>query len=67
MNKDNKKNLVCWIKLVASAIIAVSAVATLLNISGGLWPVALPSSGAALSAAVLIFKKGFYDVYKEKK
>ena len=61
MQDYNKKNLKRLLALFAACLIALSAVATLVTVSGRLWPVALPSSGAAIYAAATLFKRHYLD------
>lgn len=57
MKEDNKENLKRILALFAAALIALSAGITLITISDKLWPVALPSSGGAIYAAVILFRR----------
>lgn len=60
MKDYNKENLKRLLALFAAVLIFFSALATL-GVSGKLWPVSLPSSGAAIAMAVILFKKGYLE------
>ena len=65
MQDDNKKNLKRLIALFCAALVAFFAIVTA-AVSFKFWWASLPTSGIAIAAAVIIFKKGFYDPDKEE-
>ena len=64
MDNDNKKNLKRLIALFSAVMVFFLAAITA-TVSLKWWWASIPTSGVAIAAAVLIFKKGYYDPDKE--
>ena len=65
MTDYNKKNLKRLIALFTAVIVFFLAAVTA-TVSFHWWWASLPTSGVAIAAAVLIFKKGYVDPDKEE-
>ena len=64
MTNDDKKNLKRLIALFTAVMVFFLAAITA-TVSIRWWWASLPTSGVAIAAAVLIFKKGYFDPDKE--
>ena len=64
MDNDNKKNLKRLIALFTAVMVFFLAAITA-TVSIHWWWASLPTSGVAIAAAVLIFKKGYFDPDRE--
>lgn len=65
MQDYNKKNLKRLLALFAAVLVFFFACVTA-TVAFKFWWASLPTSGVAIAAAVLIFKKGYYDKEKEE-
>ena len=65
MEDYDKKNLKRLLSLFAAVLVFFFACITA-TVSIKFWWASLPTSGMAIAAAVLIFKKGYFDKEKEE-
>lgn len=65
MDNDNKRNLKRLMALFTAVMVFFLAAVTA-TVSIRWWWASIPTSGVAIAAAVLIFKKGYFDPDKEE-
>lgn len=65
MQDYDKKNLKRLMSLFAAVLVFFFAAVTA-TVAIKFWWASIPTSGVAIAAAVLIFKKGYYDKEKEE-